>query len=101
NFDVSALGSSKNVKAVFRFSTRIVQHFGGHTGHSISDPNFKWGYIKDRVFATPFEDINKLKVRITGAVSSVTAELLDNTWRESEYRLDILRAIKGAHIEIY
>ncbi|GBM39032.1 hypothetical protein AVEN_70205-1 [Araneus ventricosus] len=101
NFNVSTLGSSKNVKEGFQFSPSIVQHFGCHIRHSVCDPNFEWGYIKDRVFATPFEHIDTLKVRITDAVSSVTAEMLDNTWRELEYRLDILRATKGAHIEIY
>jgi hypothetical protein len=27
--------------------------------------------------------------------------MLQATWNEVEYRLDICRAIKGAHIEIY
>jgi hypothetical protein len=26
---------------------------------------------------------------------------LENTWREIDYRLDVLRATKGAHIEVY
>jgi hypothetical protein len=27
--------------------------------------------------------------------------MLENTWREIQYRLDILRATNGAHIEVY
>jgi len=26
---------------------------------------------------------------------------LENTWREIDYRLDVLRATKGAHVEVY
>ena len=31
----------------------------------------------------------------------LTPHLLINTWQELEYRLDICRATKGAHIEVY
>jgi len=26
---------------------------------------------------------------------------LESTWREIDYRLDVLRATKGAHVEVY
>jgi hypothetical protein len=26
---------------------------------------------------------------------------LENTWREVDYRLDFIRATKGAHVEVY
>lgn len=39
-----------------------------------------------------------LKQRIIDAISSVTADMLQNTWRETEYRLNIIRATKGAHV---
>jgi len=26
---------------------------------------------------------------------------LENTWREIDYRSDVLRATKGAHVEVY
>ncbi|GBM20964.1 hypothetical protein AVEN_253749-1 [Araneus ventricosus] len=51
---------------------------------------FFWGYIKDRVFATPTADVEELKARIQAAVCTVTEDMLKNTWRELEYRLDIL-----------
>ncbi|GBM82110.1 hypothetical protein AVEN_16187-1 [Araneus ventricosus] len=53
---------------------------------------FVWGYIKDRVFATPIADVDELKARIQAAVCIVTEVMLKNSWRELEYRLDILRA---------
>ncbi|GBL80576.1 hypothetical protein AVEN_225266-1 [Araneus ventricosus] len=62
---------------------------------------FFWDYIKDRVFATPIADVEELKARIQAAVCTVTEDMLKNTWRELEYRLDILRATKGAHVKIY
>jgi len=60
-----------------------------------------WGYVKDKVFATPVPDITNLKARITDAFATITEDMLENTWRETDYRLDILRATKGAHVEVY
>jgi hypothetical protein len=41
------------------------------------------------------------KARITDAFATITEDMLDNTWREIDYRLDALRATKGAHIKVY
>ena len=46
-------------------------------------------------------DITDMKARITDAFATVTEDMLENTWREIEYRLDVLRATKGAHVEVY
>jgi len=27
--------------------------------------------------------------------------MMENTWRETDYRLDVLRATEGAHVEVY
>jgi len=62
---------------------------------------FLWGYVKDRVFSTPVPDITNLKARITDAFATITKDMLENTWREIDYRLDVLRATKGAHVEVY
>ena len=62
---------------------------------------FLWGYVEDQVFSLPVPDMHTLKVRIWHAVETVTEEMLENTWREIEYRLDVLRATNGAHIEVY
>ena len=58
-----------------------------------------WGYVKDKVFSTPVPDITNLKARITDAFATITEDMLGNTWREIDYRLDVLRATKGAHVE--
>ena len=62
---------------------------------------FLWGYVKDSVFSTPVPDITNLKTRITDAFVTVTEDVLENTWREDDYRIDVLRATKGAHVEVY
>ena len=62
---------------------------------------FLWGYVKDKVFSTPVPDITNLKARITDAFATITEDVLENTCREIDYRLDVLRATKGAHVDMY
>jgi hypothetical protein len=44
--------------------------------------------------------LDELKLRIVAAIETVTTQMLVNTWREIEYRLDISRVMKGAHFEV-
>ena len=53
------------------------------------------------MFWTPVPDITNLKARITDGIATVTEDTLENTWREIDYRLDVLRATKEAHVEVY
>jgi hypothetical protein len=46
-------------------------------------------------------DINDLKERITDAIATVDEAMLERTWMEIEYRLDVLRATNFAHVEIF
>jgi len=62
---------------------------------------FLWGYVKDKVFSTTVPDITHLKARITDAFATITEDMLENTWRETDYRLEVLCATKGAHVEVY
>jgi len=62
---------------------------------------FLWRNVKDKVFSTPVPDITNLKARITDAFATVTEDMLEYTWREIDYRLDVLRATKGANVEVY
>jgi hypothetical protein len=61
---------------------------------------FLWGYVKDIVYKTLVTSLTELKLRIVAAIETVTPQMLENTRREIEYRLDILCAMKGAHIEV-
>ena len=75
----------------------------GHQDRRISPPIdfILWGYVKDKVFSTPVPDITNLKARITDVFATTTEDMLENTWRETDYRLDDLCATKGAHVEVY
>jgi len=46
-------------------------------------------------------DITNLKARTTDTFATTTEDMLENTWREIYYRLDVLRATKGAYVEVY
>lgn len=61
---------------------------------------FLWGYVKDRVYQTPVQDLVTLRERIVEAIQAVDVDMLQRVWMEMEYRLDILRATKGAHVEV-
>lgn len=63
---------------------------------------FLWGYVKNKVYTGhKIHDLQQLRGRIRDAVMSVTPEMLQNTWQEIEFRLDVLRATRGSHIEVY
>ena len=53
------------------------------------------------VFSTPVPDITNLKARITDAFATITEDMLENKWKGIDYRLDVLRATKEAHVEMY
>ena len=61
---------------------------------------FLWGYVKDQVYVPPLPaSIPELKVRIRTAIETITADMLQTVWNELDYRVDICRITKGAHIE--
>jgi hypothetical protein len=53
------------------------------------------------VYRTKVRDITNLKQRITDAIATIDEGMLQGTWQEIEYRLDVLRAANGVHIEVY
>ena len=61
---------------------------------------FLRGYVKDIVYQTKVRDVSDLQLRIIEALDTVTVDMLARTWLETEYRLDILRATDGAHVEV-
>ena len=46
-------------------------------------------------------DITDWKQRISNAVGTIDEAMLQRTSQEIEYRLDVLRVVNGAHIEMY
>jgi len=53
------------------------------------------------VYRRKVRDLADLRQCIIEAAELITPHILVNTWQELEYRLDICRATKGAHIEVY
>ena len=53
------------------------------------------------MYKTKVWDIDDLKQRIPKAMTTIDEAMLQRTWQEIEYRLDVLRATNGAHIEVY
>jgi hypothetical protein len=62
---------------------------------------FLLGLCKGPGIPFKFGSVVELRARINNAVASVTPQMLENTWRAIQYRLDILRATNDAHIEVY
>ena len=61
---------------------------------------FLWEYVKERVYVPPLPaDLDELPNRITAAVKSVTEDTLRRVWDEFSYRVDVVRAAGGGHIE--
>jgi len=62
--------------------------------------SFLWGYVKDQVYIPPLPaSIPKLKVRIRTAIEALTADMLQTVRNELDYRVDVCKIKKGAHIE--
>ena len=61
---------------------------------------FLWGHVKDSLFTTPVNNIGELRTIIRNVIAIITDEKLTRTLQEFEYRLDIVRATNGAHVEV-
>jgi len=42
-----------------------------------------------------------MQERITSAIETATRDMIQKTWQEIEFHLDVSRATNGAHIEMY
>jgi hypothetical protein len=61
---------------------------------------FGGGYVKDRVFVPSLpRDLADLKARIIAAVKNIDAPMLTSVSQELEYRIDVRRVTRVAHIE--
>ena len=62
---------------------------------------FLWGYVKDNAYKPPLsQNVRELRDRIRAAVQAIDGNILKRDCRqELDYRIDICRVTKGAHIE--
>ena len=56
--------------------------------------------MEDKVYVPPLPTtLQALQERITAAVADIDGNMILNVWTELDYRLDVCRVTKGAHIE--
>ncbi|GBL74339.1 hypothetical protein AVEN_235317-1 [Araneus ventricosus] len=60
---------------------------------------FLWGYIKQRVYATPPPTLQELRNRITDACASVSPAMLYNMQREVQSRVQMCIVAEGHHFQ--
>jgi hypothetical protein len=62
---------------------------------------FLWGYVKNIVYQAKMNDLQGQRARIRDTVATLTSNILPETWNVVQYRLDICRATKGKHMQMY
>ena len=83
------------------FPTDGLEGMGQFHGHHVHQTSLPWTSFFDIVYKTKVRDIDDLKQRISNAMTTIDEAMLQRTWQETEYRLDVLRATNDAHIEVY
>ena len=53
------------------------------------------------MYQTKVQDMTDLKQKISNSIAIIDEAMLQRTWQEIEYRLDVIRATNGGHIEVY
>ncbi|GBN15067.1 hypothetical protein AVEN_209779-1 [Araneus ventricosus] len=89
---------------IFSDETTFHDSVAQFPGQKISRPPldfFFWGYVKDKVYSREIHDVGDLRASITAAIATVTTEMLQRTWLELYYQLDILRTTKGVQVEMH
>jgi hypothetical protein len=61
---------------------------------------FFWGHTKDQVYRTWVTYLQDLKKRIVHYMEGIKPRMCCNSFRAFEYRVDIVRAIKWAQVEV-
>jgi len=61
---------------------------------------FLWGFVNDSVYVPPLPmSLQELRDRITHALQTITADMINRVWDEFDYRVDLCRVTQDAHIE--
>ena len=62
---------------------------------------FYGGYVKDRIYQNHVHDLATLCTRIVEAVKTIDVDMLQRVWKKIKYRLDLVRATRGVHLECF
>jgi len=60
---------------------------------------FLWGHIKSKIYSTPIDSIEDLKIRIRAEINSINQETLQKVWENMKLRLNYIKQQNGGHIE--
>lgn len=60
-----------------------------------------WGYVEKIVYLQKIRDLNHLLEQIIKAMATITPDLIQCTWLETEYHYDVCRVTSGAHTETF
>jgi hypothetical protein len=56
-------------------------------------------YVKDAVYVPPLpRNLQEVENRNVAALGRVTTDMLQGVWEEIDYRLDVFRVTRGAHL---
>ena len=58
-----------------------------------------WGHIKSKIYSTPIDSIEDLKIRIRAEINSINQETLQKVWENMKLRLNYIKQQNGGHIE--
>ena len=61
---------------------------------------FFWGYVKNKVYATPFRDPREIREHIINPIESIPEDMFQRTGQEVADRLDILTLTAGAPVDM-
>jgi len=85
---------------VIRNDCRGFNNLPPHSPDATPCDFFLRDYEKGQVYVRPLPaSIPELNVRIRTAIETITADMLQTVWNELDYRVDVCRITKGAHIE--
>ena len=93
--------------SIFKFLNNhyTIQYYRVRTNYRILQNLIFTNTEQKYMMLLPFErgmfavSLPELRERINTAIGNVTQDMLERVWREWEYRLDICRVTRGAHIE--
>jgi hypothetical protein len=79
----------------------VMEKFRGLCSPDITPRDFFIrGYVEDVVYKALVTSLDELKPRIVAAIETVIPQILKNTSREIEYRLDMLRVMKDVRVVV-
>ena len=62
---------------------------------------FLWRHVKAKVFSTPTQFVDHLKIKIRQVIRSIPRGMLAKVWENTKFRLQYLPVVQGGHLEMF